>query len=61
MKQLESRLERFSFVRIHRSYIVNVKMISGVERAGIYVGSVRLPIGDGYKAKVQAVLERLTL
>lgn len=61
MKQLESRLERFSFVRIHRSYIVNVKMISGVERAGIYVGSVRLPIGDGYKAKVQDVLERLTL
>lgn len=61
MKQLEARLERFSFVRIHRSYIVNAKMITGVEKGGLFVGSIRLPVGDGYKANLQSFIERLTL
>lgn len=61
LKQIEARLERFSFVRIHRSYIVNVKMITGVEKGGLFVGTMRLPVGDGYKANIQSIVERLTL
>lgn len=61
MKQMEARLDGFSFVRVHRSYIVNVKKITGAERGAVFVDGVRIPLGDGYKAKVQAILDRLTL
>lgn len=61
MKQMEARLEGFSFVRVHRSYIVSIKKITGTERGAVFVGGVRIPLGDGYKAKVQAILGRLTL
>lgn len=61
LKQLEERLEPHGFARVHRSFIVNVKMISSVEKGGLFLGSIRVPIGDGYKSKVQAILDRLTL
>ncbi len=61
LKQMEARLSNSHFIRLHRSFIVNVKMISGVERSGVFVGNVRIPVGDGYKQKLQALLDRLTL
>ncbi len=61
LKQMEARLGTSHFIRLHRSFIVNVKMISGVERSGVFVGNVRIPVGDGYKQKLQALLDKLTL
>lgn len=61
LKQMEARLANSHFIRLHRSFIVNVKMISGVERSGVFVGNVRIPVGDGYKQKLQALLDKLTL
>lgn len=61
LKQMEARLLPHSFVRIHRSYIANVKLISGVERNAVLVGTVRLPIGDGYRQNLQSILDKLTI
>lgn len=61
LKQMEARLLPHSFVRIHRSYIANVKLINGVERNSIIVGNERLPIGDGYRQNLQSILGKLTI
>lgn len=57
MKYFENVLPNHLFVRIHRSYIVNVEMISGIEQYGKQTRQVILKNGDkilvsvnGYKA-----------
>lgn len=42
------------FLRIHRSYIVNVDKITAYTKQDIEIGSVEIPIGEYYKAAVQA-------
>lgn len=61
LKQMEARLVSHSFMRLHRSFIVNVKLITGVERGGVIVGGERIPVGDGYKGNFQTLLDRFTL
>ncbi len=61
LKVLEPKLERHGFVRLHRSYIVNVRKITGVERSSVVVGTDTLPISDGYRQKFQEVISRLML
>ncbi len=50
MKGLEKRLPDDKFVRVHRSYIVNVDKISTIEDSNILIGKKYIPIGASYKA-----------
>lgn len=50
MKSLEQKLPKSVFVRIHRSYIVNIKQIDSAENAIVNVGSANLPIGASYRS-----------
>ncbi len=49
MKAIEKKLSDKQFVRVHRSYIVNLKKINAVENASILMGEKRVPIGASYK------------
>lgn len=50
MKKMETALPSESFMRIHRSYIVNLKCVSGYARGRVYLNSGEyLPIGENYK------------
>lgn len=50
MKKIEEYLPSASFMRVHRSYIVNLKKIMEVSRMRIvYNGDIFVPIGDMYK------------
>lgn len=61
MKQMEARLAGRPFLRLHKSFIVNIRKVSGVERGGVFVGNVRIPVGDGFKQNLHSALEKLTL
>lgn len=52
LKSLESTLENRQFSRIHKSYLVNIKKISIIEKKTLTLGEKRLPIGNMYKTKV---------
>ncbi len=57
MKKMEERLPA-NFMRIHRSYIVNLKMIQEVNKNRIIMDAdTYLPIGDMYKDTFQAYLD----
>lgn len=56
LKIMENRLGAKNFVRIHRSYVVNLNKVTGVERGVVMLGNVRIPIGEGYKADYQKAM-----
>ena len=49
MKRLEETLPASQFMRVHRSYIVNLKKITEVSRLRIVFGDIYIPVGENYK------------
>lgn len=59
MKNMEARLPADRFMRIHRSYIVNLGVIDSYMRGRIFLDDGReLPIGDNYKEPFQQFIEK---
>lgn len=56
MKNLEDQLPRSTFVRVHRSYIVNIKKIDAIERSRAMIGEYRIPIGETYEQGLYSAL-----
>lgn len=57
MKTLEDLLPSGSFIRVHRSFIVQKSKIRVIDRGHIVFGNVRIPIGDSYKASFQSFID----
>jgi len=54
MKKMEERLPSNTFMRIHRSYIINLKRIQEVNKNRVIMDAeTYLPIGDNYKEQFQ--------
>lgn len=49
MKKLEERLPFDKFMRVHRSYMVNLKKIEEVARFRIVIKGTYIPVGELYK------------
>ena len=58
LKALDVKLPEDRFMRVHRSYIVNLAKIETIERNRIVFGKVYIPIGDQYKEKFQEFLDK---
>lgn len=61
MKSLEEMLPTASFIRVHRSYIVNLDKISVVERNRIVFGKTYIPVSDSYKDKFTEFINKKTV
>ncbi|QUB82705.1 LytR/AlgR family response regulator transcription factor [Prevotella jejuni] len=61
MKKIEESLPKPEFMRIHRSYIVHMKKIDGIDRFRVVIGDAVLPISDSYKTILQDYLDGHTL
>jgi DNA-binding LytR/AlgR family response regulator len=53
LKLLESKLPVVTFMRVHRSFIVNLEKIETIERSRIIFGKVYIPVSDQYKNNFQ--------
>lgn len=50
MKRMEERLSKVGFMRVHRSYIINLKKIVEVSKNRILLDeNIEIPIGDSYR------------
>lgn len=56
MKNMEEQLPQRNFLRIHKSFIINIDHINYVERGRIVINKEYLPVGETYK---EAVREKL--
>jgi DNA-binding LytR/AlgR family response regulator len=58
MTRLEGILPSELFIRIHRSYIINISRIKKITENKITIGEKNLPIGRTYKAKLMEILKK---
>jgi len=58
LKVLEAKLPAGKFMRIHRSFIVNLQMVDTIDRGRIVFGKVYIPVGDQYKEKFEEYLRK---
>ena len=58
LKTLELKLPADKFMRVHRSFIVNLEKIETIDRSRIVFGKKYIPVGDQYKEKFQEFLDK---
>jgi len=58
LKNLEEKLAKTTFLKVHRSYIVNINKIDDIRGNTIYLQGNQVPIGKGHKDEV---LRRLNI
>lgn len=58
MKAMEEKLPPAQFMRVHRSFIVNLNKIEVIERSRIVFGKNYIPVSDQYKDKFQEFLNQ---
>ncbi|WP_420551702.1 LytR/AlgR family response regulator transcription factor [Tenacibaculum aiptasiae] len=56
ISEIEQELKEENFLRVHRSYIININKISAFTVNDIEVNSTEIPIGASYKEKVVSFL-----
>lgn len=52
LKNLEQNLDPKAFIRVHKSYIVSISKIEGIEGNEIFIQSHRIPISRNYHEQV---------
>lgn len=58
LKVLETKLPADKFMRVHRSFIVNLQKIDTVDRSRIVFGKQYIPVGDQYKERFLKFLDK---
>jgi DNA-binding LytR/AlgR family response regulator len=59
LKVIEEQLPKDKFLRVHRSFIVNLKQVKVIERSRIiFDQKVYIPIGDQYKENFQQFVDK---
>jgi len=57
MKSLEEELSGKNFMRVHRSFIVNLNKITTIERSRIIFGDKYIPVSEKYKENFQKFID----
>ena len=58
IRAMENLLSDHQFLRVHRSYIISLKKVSGYSNFNIQLGDTEIPIGRLYKQAVKKQFER---
>lgn len=61
LKSLENDLPKNHFLRIHRSFIINLGKIDAVERSQVIIAKKRITISDQYKSDFQEYINKNSL
>ena len=58
LKKMEEKLTAFGFIRIHKSYVVNIKQINGFNGNLVFIGNNTFPIGKAYR---KGLMSKITI
>lgn len=58
MKNMENKLPKDKFIRVHRSYIVQLDKIDSIDEGIIFINKHMIPIGGSYR---ESLMKRLNL
>ena len=59
LKALAAKLPQTQYIRIHRSYMVNISRITRISHRFVYVENHEIPLGRGYYTKLQELITTL--
>ncbi|WP_431216139.1 LytR/AlgR family response regulator transcription factor [Puia sp. P3] len=59
LKDVEAQLPE-SFIRIHQSYIVNMRRMTTLRDNHIHIGETRIPIGDKFRESLMEIIRSRT-
>jgi len=57
LKNIETALPSYEFIRIHKSYIINRAKIDFLERGKVIIGKNYLPVGESYRENFLAQIK----
>ncbi len=60
LKTIETKLSPKQFIRVHRSFIVNLKMIDRIDEISLFIGEHKIPIGKTYKSEIMKHINLLS-
>ncbi|MEP5610842.1 MAG: LytTR family transcriptional regulator DNA-binding domain-containing protein [Cyclobacteriaceae bacterium] len=60
LNNISNKLKNPSFLRIHRSYVVNVENITGLDSDYVFIGETNIPISRSYKEDVNRILRKIS-
>lgn len=49
LKRVEENLDKQSFLKVHKSYVVSLAKIDAIENNDILIGNTRIPLGRNYR------------
>ncbi len=58
LKQVEENLSAKTFLRVHRSYLVNFEMVTSINETNICIGLIKIPLSQAYRMEL---MERITV
>jgi DNA-binding LytR/AlgR family response regulator len=58
LKQVEEKLPPQSFLRVHRSYVVNFEKVTSINESNVCLGLVKIPLAQSFR---QEVMERIAI
>ena len=58
LKQVEDKLPSNTFIRVHRSYVVNFEKVTSINESNICLSLIKIPLGPSFR---QELMERITL
>ena len=59
LKYFEEQLQKNGFVRIHRSYIVPIRMLNTISRKSVTIGAKSLPVSDNYRSHLFSSIQEI--
>jgi DNA-binding LytR/AlgR family response regulator len=59
--RLQSLLQDNCFLRVHRSYLINISMVTSISNTCLTIGKDRIPIGISYREGLMSYLSKLNL
>jgi DNA-binding LytR/AlgR family response regulator len=59
LKDIEVQLKP-PFIRVHNSFIVNLRQLSKIQASIIYIGEKQVPIGDKFRDELMAIIQKMT-
>ena len=59
LKYFEEQLHKNEFIRIHRSYIVPIRMLNTISRKAVTIGNKTLPVSDNYRSNLFSSIQEV--
>jgi DNA-binding LytR/AlgR family response regulator len=60
LKYFETIFEEHEFVRVHRSFIVPVRMLNTISRKSVTIGTKNIPVSDNYRERFFSIIGQIS-